>query len=518
MLKLRSLVLFSSFLLFLENIACPWQGLANSANSPSSVVQSISACKNQLNAQINYLIEQPNLKRSHWGILIQNLRTDEVIYALNEDKYFIPASNVKLITSAVALLSLKETYRIRTSFWAKGSAPYLDQLRIVGKGDPSLTTEQLKTTVQKLKQFGIKQINQLIIDDSYFNNAGINPTWEWEDIQYEYAPTISSLTLNDNKVDLILKPQQIGQTLTIEWSDEIASKQWQIVNQTKTVPLGEDNNITLHFQRGNNRLEIKGQLTTDAQPNITGLSILDPTVYFLEVFQALLQQEGIRVLQSKITHDSSKENKKEILSIDYPLSDFLKKVNQDSDNLYAENLYQIVFKEVSKKDLAKIIDLEEIQLRDGSGLSRYNLIKPLTFVTLLKSIYHRSNSNYLAYKNTLAIAGVNGTLKSRFLNTTIAGKLWGKTGTLTGISALSGYLELDHKNPMTFSIMVNHSPQSSAILRQGIDDIIVSLNDFSQCQINSQLRPVFDISLLTNEFAVDKLENLNHLLDKQSLD
>ncbi|MDX1373406.1 MAG: D-alanyl-D-alanine carboxypeptidase, partial [Nitrososphaeraceae archaeon] len=111
---------------------------------------------------IHSVISQDQLLRSHWGIFAQNLETEEILYQLNEDKYFVPASNIKLITSAAALFTLGKDFQIRTSFYATGSSPNLESLTIVGRGDPTLTTEHLQKMVQQLKISGVEQINQLI--------------------------------------------------------------------------------------------------------------------------------------------------------------------------------------------------------------------------------------------------------------------------------------------------------------------------------------------------------------------
>ncbi len=457
----------------------PLETLAQPTSSPAKIAYSKPFCLSRLSHQIDEIIEQPELKRSQWGILIQSLTTGETFYQLNEDKYFIPASNVKLLTSAAALLTLGKEFQIRTSFYATGSSPNLESLTVVGRGDPSLTTEQLKSIVQQLKQSGVRQIDQLIINANYFNTDGINPTWEWDDIHYYYAPTLTSLTLNDNQVTLSLKPQQVGQPLQLEWSDELAGQQWEIINQTVTGKSGKENTITLHPQRGTNLLEIRGTLAVDSEPDTFGLAILNPNQYFLSVLKDLLEQENIIVLRDAISKEIKIQGQ-EILSIESPkLSELLNKINQNSDNLYAENLRQIVLKE--SPQYSKILEelTQETKWIDGSGLSRRNLITPHSLVKLLTLI--SQDPNYQVYKDSLAVAGEIGTLKSRFLDTAILGKLWGKTGTLTGVSSLSGYLELENYSPIVFSIMVNYSDQPSSILRQNIDKMILSVSEFPEC-------------------------------------
>lgn len=476
---LNRLIPFGQLILLLGWGFSPLETLAQTVNSSPTVAYSKPICLSRLSTEIDAVINQPQFKRSQWGILLKNLETGEIFYQLNEDKYFIPASNVKLLTSAVALLTLGKEFQIRTSFYASEIKPKLNRLTVVGRGDPSLTTEALKTQVKRLKELGVKQIDQLVVNSSYFPNEGVNPTWEWDDLPYYYAPFISSLTLNDNQVTLTLKPQELGEALKIEWSDEIAGKQWKIVNKTITGEKGSANTITLHPQRENNVLEVRGTLGIDTEMDTFRLAILNPNQYFLDSLKALLTQEGIEVNQTDISNDSEIKGQ-EILTINSPkLPELLNKINQDSNNSYAENLHQIILKEVDQTN-AVLEDInQDSRLIDGSGLSRWNLVTPETFVNLLTLIYQ--NPDYPIYKESLAIAGKKGTLKNRFVNTPIQGKLWGKTGSLNGVSSLSGYLELEENSPIVFSIIINYSDQPSPTLRQGIDDIILSLSQFPQC-------------------------------------
>lgn len=187
-----------------------------------------SICPSQLGTAIEAVTQRPEFARSRWGILIETLSTANQLYSRDAERYFIPASNVKLLVTAAALRQLSPEFRIRTSVYGTGTLPNLTSLRVVGRGDPSLTTAQLKDLAQQLKRQGVRQVQQLIVDDSYFPQSGINPTWEWEDIQYDYATSVTSLILNQNAVTLTLSPQQPGQPLRLSWNDTIAAKQWRV--------------------------------------------------------------------------------------------------------------------------------------------------------------------------------------------------------------------------------------------------------------------------------------------------
>ena len=167
--------------------------------------QDISVCQADLKSQIDTILEQEDLKRSHWGILVKTLDNTRTLYELNSQQYFIPASNLKLLTTAATLIKFGANYQIKTPVYASGSYPNLSVLKIVGNGDPTFNSETLEILAKELKTRGVKRIDNLIVQDSPLEKSSINPTWEWEDIQFYYAPAVNQLILNENTVLLTLK-------------------------------------------------------------------------------------------------------------------------------------------------------------------------------------------------------------------------------------------------------------------------------------------------------------------------
>ena len=400
---------------------------------------------------------------------------------MDADKYFIPASNTKLLTTAAALLELGEDFQIMTPIYGVGEPPFLNSLVIKGQGDPSISTENLNEIVQQLQLQGIKRIEKLIVDDSYFANFLINPTWEWLDIYSYYGTAVNSLILNENTVTLTVFPQKIGQKVNLNWSDKIARQQWQVTNEAITTGADQSYNIELDAVLGQPALKILGEIPVDHGADVWDLAIIDPANYFLETLRNLLFQAGIKVNQAQvIDHDHLHPQGEMITQITSPaLPILLAKINQDSNNLYAEALLKILGKKFNTNNDTEAIKLSLSQLKiepdsyileDGSGLSRHNLITPKLLVELLSAIAKTNQGDI--YRESLAIAKVNGTLKNRFRQSSLPINLWGKTGTLTGVSTLSGYLEVNPKKTIVFSIFVNNSDQKNKISRQAIDEII----------------------------------------------
>ncbi|MEL6928577.1 MAG: D-alanyl-D-alanine carboxypeptidase/D-alanyl-D-alanine-endopeptidase, partial [Cyanobacteria bacterium J06600_6] len=174
-----------------------------------------------------------------------------------------------------------------------------------------------------------------------------------------------------------------------------------------------------------------------------------------------------------------------------PMREILAEINQASNNLYAEALGKILARRLNLESpteaiahyLQKIgIDPKEYVLVDASGLSRQNLIAPQTLVKILQLMARSPNSEIAqAYRQSLARPGASGTLKRRFSNTQIQNNLWGKTGTLTGVGALSGYLNTSSGLPLVFSIIVNNSELKSRNLRSAIDEIVTIVNYLERC-------------------------------------
>jgi D-alanyl-D-alanine carboxypeptidase/D-alanyl-D-alanine-endopeptidase (penicillin-binding protein 4) len=446
-----------------------------------------NVCPADLPKKIDRLINFSELNKAHWGILIKTLEKQTTLYDHQENQFFIPASSVKLLTTAAALIKLGENYQIKTPIYYQGTNAKLSRLHVIGKGDPSLTIDQLRTVANTLKSQGTKQIEKLILQDNTLPQNYLKSTWEWEDIHFYYAPAINQLILNQNAVNLTLSPQTVGQPLKVSWSDAIAGKQWQIINQTRTVASNPSEGISIKGIFGKSVLVLEGELSISSEPDISAITIPDPVRYFAESFQQVLATAGIEVNQVETVSNSSLNNQdKLLLEISSPtIQELITETNQESNNLYAEALLNLIQEKSDSLDNLKNIlqslglDSNAYVLKDGSGLSRQNLVSPEIFVQLLTAMAQSPLGE--SYRKSLAIAAEKGTLQGRFENTSVAGRLHAKTGTLSGSSALSGYLDNPNFEPLVFSILVNNSEQSSPVLRKAIDSIIILLSQLKKC-------------------------------------
>lgn len=453
-------------------------------------VRSSPACRQELARDIEAIIARPQFKRSRWGIAVQNLATEETIYSLDSDKFFIPASTVKLLTTAAALQELGADFRITTPIYATGNLPHLDTVRVEGKGDPTITSEILENIVQQFQVLGIRSIKKLIIDDSYFTQPVINPTWEWADIYYYYATAVNSVILEQNTVELTLIPQQIGQPVKLQWNNKIAARQWQVFNRGVTALPNTEYSIEIDGVLGKPILNIRGELPQDNGEDVWDLAVVDPANYFSATFRNLLSQEEISVTQGIVITETIQNEEERIITQMYssPLKELIKEINRESNNLYAEVLLKILAKELNIDDPIEAletsldrlnINANNYELVDASGLSRQNLITPETLVQTLSVM--ADTNNFELYRSSLAIAGSNGTLKNRLRNTEVQNNLWGKTGSLSGVVTIAGYLKLKHHKPLAFSILVNNFDDKNKIVRQAIDELFLLLSRFQNC-------------------------------------
>ncbi|MFW6359777.1 MAG: D-alanyl-D-alanine carboxypeptidase/D-alanyl-D-alanine-endopeptidase [Chroococcales cyanobacterium] len=458
-------------------------------SSPISVAQSDTICEADLKSRIASIINRPEFRRSHWGILIQPLNSNLPLYAANSERYFIPASNVKLLTTAAVLRQLSPFYRLRTSIYAVGNAPYLTELRIIGQGDPSLTTEDLQQLAQQLKQQGITQIDSLIVEEENRRKPAINPTWESGDTLFYYGSAVNGLILNENAAILTLLPQEVGQSVKWEWNDAIAARQWRIQNEAVTAPPGTPYNVKITGVLGQPILRITGELAADAKPDIWGMAVGNPADYFLETLRQTLLTEGITVNQSQIQTTVGVPLSSELVALESDtLAELVTKTNKESNNLYSESLLNLLDSLDSSQSGVNVLEetLTELGVNpnsysivDGSGLSRHNLVSPEAIVQTLQLMAQTPEGEI--YRNSLPMAGIDGTLKWRFQDTASQGNVQAKTGTMTGVSALSGYLNASNYQPLVFSIMVNQSDQSARIQREAIDEIVSLLQGLRRC-------------------------------------
>lgn len=386
------------------------------------------------------------------------------------DRYFVPASLVKLFTTAAALTRLQPDFRIPTRLWGKGSKyGLLDDLILEGNGDPSFNSMQLQRLVRQLAQTGIKRINRIQFRDRLA--ADLPSGWEWQDLIEEYGAPPHGLIINFNALAWRLEPgKKLGDQAIFRWQTPELAQDWQVEN--RAVTSHHSSEWQIQRQLNQPKLTITGRLALGAQPEQGATVVLDPPINFQRHLELELKNQGILVQNQP---PSPKPQPEQLLAIVYSpsLKALISTTNKDSENLYAENLRVIAGKQLEELWSRWAIDPQDLILVDGSGLARRNRLKPRAVVQLLQAM-----ANNAAFRNSLAIAGIDGTLKLRLTSSQIIGK----TGTLEGIAALAGYILGEPE--LAFVLVINHGDPQAKINRQALDAIALELKQLQLCKLN----------------------------------
>lgn len=468
-----------------------------------------------LQAKIRAVLARPELQRGQIGVKIVSLDSGKTVFESNAEKYFMPASNMKSYTIAAALERLSPAFKFVTSVFAPAApdagGTIHGDLTVYGRGDVSVSTafydgdyyRGLDALAQKIAQSGVKRVEgNLVGDESYFSGAPIPSGWEWDDLQWYYGAEITALPVNDNAVDLSVKPAAVGAPCVV--SILPVNTIFKIVNHCVTVAAGAKRDVRVGKTLDQNILEISGVTPSDDKGYTGAIAVSRPAQLFVELLRELLAQKGVTITgQNKLLSAADKATfvistaipKIEIARLESPpFSLIAAKTLKPSQNTYTETILRALGEQVGdktdpKKESAERglevvknflleagITADSVIQYDGSGLSRHNLVTPASAVQLY---IYMSKSRYAnVWRDDLPVGGVDGTLKSRFGGTLASGNLHAKTGTIDQVSSLSGYVNSATGEKFAFSVIVNGV--NSVKLRQAaIDEIVLALANYN---------------------------------------
>lgn len=465
-----------------------WLGGAIALPLPSAA----ALCPAELATSIEAIANRPELRRARLGIQVETL-AGETLLSRESDRFFVPASTLKLLTSAAALTKLGPDYTLQTSVLGGQNANGIATLEVIGQGDPSFDQTDLEALSHQLQQRGVTRVDTLYGNDSAFAGSAVNPNWEWEDVQAGYGAPVNALILDENEIGLTLVPQTLGEPLNVVWDDPAQAALWAIENHSTTVSPGEPEFVTVGRELGRPLLRVSGQLVAGLGTETASVSVPNPGEHFLVAFQNILAEQGIIVGQTHLASPPANQWE-ELASLQSPpLAELLIPTNQNSNNLYAEALLKTLGRTLQGGDDATIAGVEvalrtlqtlgldpaAVVMVDGSGLARKNLITPEAMVDVLQGMAQSPNASI--YRDALAIAGESGTLKNRFQNSPVAGRLYGKSGAISRNFALAGYLEPENSSPLVFSIFLNNINERGSTARQIIDEIVLKIFEVGLC-------------------------------------
>ncbi len=463
------------------------------------LLNSLSVSQSQtLKEKLDQLLKDEFFESSLIATDIYDLTADEYLYRVNSKMLLHPASNMKLFTSIAGLLTLGVDYQFLTSLYYDGEilgSTLYGNLYIEGGCDPEFRTEDLSNFVLAIKALNINSIVGNIYADLSFKDSlywGVG--WMWDDDPSTDAPYLSALNINGNSVSITLNGANVGQQADIILNPN--SGFFSVNNQTITVlkKEEEDFSVTRNWFNRKNEIIASGKVSLEKENNENGdkqVNVLNPELYFLTLFKETLNQNGIS-FTGEIGITKLPFINKYLGSITTSLMTVLTNVNKNSNNLSAEMvLYALAENNYGRPATAengiKVIDElislighdpDEYRIVDGSGASHYNLISAELIIDFLKYIYTNEQEIYYRLWETLPIAGIDGTLAKRMTNSSAFNNVRAKTGTLSGVNALSGYVTAANGNQIAFSILIQNHVNMTSKARQFQDEICKILAEY----------------------------------------
>jgi len=441
----------------------------------------------EIEAEFGEILEDEYFESTMMSVSIYDLTLGKSLYELNPRYLLHPASNMKLITSLAALEYLGPDYSFITSLYHTGivldSVCYGD-LIIVGGMDPDFTTEDLDTMVFSIQDFGIKEIRGNIYGDiSKMDSLFWGNGWMWDDDPSTDFPYMSPLLINDAAIEIAYEPGLIGSP--VHYSLIPDTYFFDVTNNSITTKEDtSDFRITRDWINRGNEIIIEGDISYRERPDTAKINIVNPEFYFLYLIKEKLEENSINFF-GRLDTLSLPDYAQLIYSKKRPFYEIIDNLNKESDNLSSEMALRALSLEFSGKPASAekgidIIDslVSKIQLdhknykfADGSGVSHYNLVSTELMIELLKYAYANESGYFDIFLNSLPIAGIDGTLENRMRKGRAFNNVRAKTGTLSGVSNLSGYLKSINNHNIAFSIFIQNYNGSSKIARYYQDRI-----------------------------------------------
>jgi D-alanyl-D-alanine carboxypeptidase/D-alanyl-D-alanine-endopeptidase (penicillin-binding protein 4) len=430
-----------------------------------------SFARADLARRINGIINESLRQKVRFSIHIVKADSGNTIYEHNARELMIPASNMKIITSAAALKYLGPDYQYTTRVGLEG-----DTLVVIGSGDPLFGDEKtdakygrkkgwlFKDIAQLLKRNNIKSIQDIIVDSSVFDDQRVHPGWSKDDLNKWYACEVSGLNFNDNCIAISTK--RVGGKVNVLLDPHTSFIRFD--NKVKPISKGTSA-VGTYRNKEPNKIVIYGKCRTTVGP--FDVAIERPAAFFGFLLYENLAKVGIRTnghLIEKAVEDRS--NLKLLCQYTTSLNDCLMRCNKNSLGLAAEALMKTIAansnpdrrfggwdrgRELMSEFLLGLgIDKSQFYIDDASGLSRKNELTAYAITTVLWDVYN--SDNWDLYKDTLAVGGIDGTIAKYFKDTKYKGRIIGKTGYINRVKSFSGICSTDYGDYI-FSILSNNT-------------------------------------------------------------
>ena len=431
-----------------------------------------------------------------FGLKIVSMEIPQTFYELQSDKPLSPASNLKIITTAAAFDMLGSDFRWVTEFHINDS----NNLYIRSSGDPTwndsyrkgMINRVTKSIADSLKKHGFTSINNIIVHPGAFNNAPIGLGWRLENRLHSFSAKSSAIAFNDNAVQVRIAPATVGNNARITLYPVNAG--FRVVNNVRTTANRNSQGINFSADHDRNTITVMGNIWVNSRAQYRTIAVPRPDLYSLEILKHKLREHGITVRGNSLYQELSART----LSIEKysnyfpivspPLYEVTEEINKRSNNFVSNQLFiTIADKNENNLDSEKLIkqwlnthkvSADSLLMYDGSGLSYLNKTTADILVDVLKIM--GETSYFEEYKNTMAICGVDGTLRLAFQDERLHRKVYAKTGFISGVRGLTGYVYTKDNEILAFSFLVNKEGSRINNFNNIIGRILVELVEFTR--------------------------------------
>ncbi|MBF0564162.1 MAG: D-alanyl-D-alanine carboxypeptidase/D-alanyl-D-alanine-endopeptidase [Nitrospirae bacterium] len=461
-----------------NNVIAPAMGVVTAG---SVVTPAYEGPYDNFRRDIDAELKDPSLYRSRTGIKIVSLKTGDVFYSRDSHLLFHPASTLKLFTTSAALAQLGPGFRFRTVLYAvhtgSGGSSVSGSVYLKGYADPVLATGDLRALARDLKDSGVRAIKgDVVCDDTYLDDLPRGRGWMWDDASSCSYAEINALTVNGNCVTIGAKAGKRAAD-AVSLSVEPRTSYVELVNEGTTVSSVSSNgggrdfihdfSVVRKWREGSNRIVATGWLMADSDERTFHVEVAEPSLYACTIFKEALDSEGVKI-SGTIRRGQVPAGAKEVAAhVSPPLTEIVKAVNKRSVNLFAELILKAIGAQgdgvpgTAQKGIKRVkeflagleVDVDNLEMVDGSGLSSYNLVSPDIFIELLGAVYAQPKIRD-AFMASLSIAGTDGTMRDRLTDS--SGKVKAKTGFFSGTCTVSGYAVTVDGEPVAFSIMMEN--------------------------------------------------------------
>jgi D-alanyl-D-alanine carboxypeptidase/D-alanyl-D-alanine-endopeptidase (penicillin-binding protein 4) len=482
-------------------------------NTPSTTAAASSsrrtATLEQLQQALTAVTHMPGVERGVWGVVVQSLDRSDRLFEVNPRTLLVPASTAKLLSMATAIDAVGWMYRFETTLQTNGMVAdgvLHGDLVVVGSGDPSTggrAGDDFTGWIDAVKMLGIREIDGRIIgDDDLLEEPRPQIGWAWDDLATSGA-LYGALNLEENRTTVTVTPALTAGESAQVALEPIASER-PLIDRVTT---GERSSTQLLWgeQRpGETALTIAGSIPAGAMPAKLSVAVGNPTLWFVRALRFRLNEAGIAVSGDAVDIDDLPAPlDRSTMMVLYthrsrPLSELIRPLFKDSINLYGEAMFRLNAPRANFTNDAAIdgmrqrmigwgIGADGEQFVDGSGLSRRDVVSAETMVAILARMYDPDPA--APWMVALPLAGVDGTLANRMRSTPAERNLRAKTGSMSNVRSLAGYVTTRSGEHLAFAAMVNNFEGTGAEANQALDTIAVTLATFSRPTPASPARP-----------------------------